>query len=127
MNCTNSKDSATATIRKEEPKEHKYKLFYIKVLIFQSKYIYNLLMYLTFQLKDLPYTSKKKDVKGFLKPLVPFTIRLPPKVKGIAYAGFKDERNRDKALLKNKGLISNVFFLIIFFYTYYDFIQMEEG
>lgn len=33
MNHTNNKDSAAVTERKEEPKQHKYQLFYIKVLV----------------------------------------------------------------------------------------------
>lgn len=57
----------------------------------------------------MPYNCKKKDVKKFFSPLVPFTIRLPPKIKGIAYAGFKEERNMNKALLKNKSFLGNLF------------------
>lgn len=65
-------------------------------------------MFLLLQLKGLPYTCKKKDVKKFFSPLVPFTIRLPPKIKGIAYVGFKEEKKMNKALLKNKSFLGEL-------------------
>ncbi|XP_025831297.1 probable RNA-binding protein 19 [Agrilus planipennis] len=60
----------------------------------------------TIKLKGLPYKCKKKDIKIFLKPLIPYTIRIPPKVKGFAYVGFKTERHANQALLKNKSFIA---------------------
>lgn len=57
-------------------------------------------------MRGLPYTCKKKDIKQFLNPLKPYTIRLPPKIKGIAYIGFKTEKQANKALLKNKSFLS---------------------
>lgn len=59
----------------------------------------------TIKLKGLPYVCKKKDIKLFLKPLKPQSIRVPQKVHGIAYAGFKDPKIFKKALLKDKSFI----------------------
>ncbi|GLV42925.1 uncharacterized protein CBL_20481 [Carabus blaptoides fortunei] len=59
----------------------------------------------TVKLRGLPYTCKKKDIKQFFSPLVPYTIRVPPKVKGIAYVGFKAEKHMHQALNKDKSFI----------------------
>lgn len=61
--------------------------------------------FFTIKLKGLPYVCKKKDIKLFLKPLKPQSIRVPQKVHGIAYAGFKDPKIFKKALLKDKSFI----------------------
>ena len=76
----------------------------------------------TVKLKNLPYATKKKDIKVFLSPVVPASIRLAPKVKGIAYIGFKTEKAMRQAIVKNKGFISKetelpiiiIFYLIAF-------------
>ncbi|CAH1372547.1 unnamed protein product [Tenebrio molitor] len=60
----------------------------------------------TLKLKGLPYNCKKKDIKQFLKPLSPFSIRKPTKIHGIAYVGFKKEKDFNKALLKDRSFIS---------------------
>ncbi|RZC31811.1 RNA-binding protein 19 [Asbolus verrucosus] len=56
----------------------------------------------TLKLKGLPYSCKKKDIKHFLKPVTPFSIRRPTKIHGIAYVGFKTEKDFKKALLKDR-------------------------
>ena len=63
--------------------------------------------YFTVKLTGLPYKAKKKDVKKFLKPLKPKSIRVPPKIKGIAYAGFATEKEWKNALNKSKGFIGS--------------------
>ncbi|KAI4470082.1 rna binding protein [Holotrichia oblita] len=60
----------------------------------------------TLKLRNLPYKCKKKDIKHFFSPNIPFSIRIPRNVKGIAYVGFKNEKQLNKALLKNKSIIS---------------------
>ncbi|XP_044269129.1 probable RNA-binding protein 19 [Tribolium madens] len=60
----------------------------------------------TLKLRGLPYNCKKKDIKQFLKPVTPFTIRLPAKIHGIAYVGFKTEKDYKKALLKDRSFIA---------------------
>ena len=56
------------------------------------------------KLYNLPYKFKKKHVKAFLAPLKPPSIRLPPKIHGIAYVGFLTEKERNQALNKHKSL-----------------------
>lgn len=54
----------------------------------------------------LPFKCKKKDVKEFFKPLVPYSIRLPlgkgKKIAGFCYVGFRTENELKKALIKDK-------------------------
>jgi len=56
------------------------------------------------KLCNLPYKFKKKHVKAFLAPLKPPSVRLPPKIHGIAYVGFLTEKERNQALNKHKSL-----------------------
>ncbi|XP_043252107.1 probable RNA-binding protein 19 [Colletes gigas] len=58
--------------------------------------------FFTVKLRGLGYNHKKKDVKFFFRPLKAKSIRVPPKIKGIAYVGFKTEQHLKKALLKDK-------------------------
>lgn len=64
------------------------------------------------KIRNLPCKAKKKDVKEFLMPLVPASIRFIPKVKGVAYAGFKTEKEMRQALVKNKSFLSGKQILI---------------
>ncbi|KAJ8922208.1 hypothetical protein NQ315_004145 [Exocentrus adspersus] len=59
----------------------------------------------TVKLKDLPYSTKKKDVKQFFKPITPYSIRIPRNIHGFAYVGFKTERLYKKALMKDRSFI----------------------
>ena len=60
--------------------------------------------YFHVKLSNLPYKFKKKEVKLFLNPLKPPSIRMPPKNHGIAYVGFRTEKERNQALNKHKSL-----------------------
>jgi len=64
------------------------------------------LNFFTVKLSGLPYKAKKKDVKQFLAPLKPKSLRIPPKVKCIAYAGFATEKEMKQALNKHKSFYS---------------------
>ena len=69
--------------------------------------------YFTVKISGLPYKAKKKDVKQFLNPIKPKSIRVPQKIKGIAFAGFATEKEWKNALNKNKSFIgSNRIFVI---------------
>lgn len=57
--------------------------------------------YFTVKISGLAYKAKKKDVKQFFHPLKPKSIRLPPRSKGIAYVGFKLEKELKQALIKH--------------------------
>lgn len=61
--------------------------------------------FFTVKLRGLAYNHKKKDIKQFFRPLKAKSIRVPPRIKGIAYVGFKTEQHLKKALLKNKSFI----------------------
>ncbi|CAF4934664.1 unnamed protein product [Pieris macdunnoughi] len=58
------------------------------------------------KINGLPFKCKKKDIKDFFKPLVPFSIRLPlgkgKKLAGFCYVGFRTEIELKKALKKDK-------------------------
>ncbi|XP_012255144.2 probable RNA-binding protein 19 [Athalia rosae] len=60
---------------------------------------------LTVKVRGLGYNHKKKHIKQFFHPLVPKSIRVPPKIKGIAYVGFKTEKQLKQALNKNKSFL----------------------
>ncbi|XP_023938521.2 probable RNA-binding protein 19 [Bicyclus anynana] len=63
------------------------------------------------KITGLPYKCKKKDIKTFFKPLVPYSIRLPlgkeRKLTGFCYVGFRTEKELNKALAKDKLFIGN--------------------
>lgn len=61
--------------------------------------------FFTVKLRGLAYNAKKKDVKLFFQPLKPKSIRIPVKVKGIAYVCFKSEKEMKQALVKNKSFL----------------------
>ncbi|ALC48638.1 CG3335 [Drosophila busckii] len=66
----------------------------------------------TIKIHNVPYNTKRQDVLKFFKPLKPYSVRLPGKVHGFAYVGFKTEKDFDKGMLKNKSFIKGkqVFF-----------------
>ncbi|XP_041979316.1 probable RNA-binding protein 19 [Aricia agestis] len=63
------------------------------------------------KITGLPFKCKKKDIKEFFKPLVPYSIRLPlgkgKKLAGFCYVGFRTEKELSKALNKDKLFIGN--------------------
>ncbi|CAH0398282.1 unnamed protein product [Chilo suppressalis] len=63
------------------------------------------------KITGLPYKCKKKDIKEFFRPLVPYSIRLPlgkgKKLAGFCYVGFRTEKELKKALSKDKLFIAN--------------------
>lgn len=81
----------------------------------------------TVKLRGLAYNHKKKNIKQFFHPLKAKSIRISPKIKGIAYVGFKTEQHLKKALLKNKSFLGindvvncnwELFYFPSFFYLY---------
>lgn len=59
----------------------------------------------TIKVRGLGYKHVKKHIKQLFRPLKPTSIRIPPKIKGIAYVGFKKEQTMKKALMKNKSFL----------------------
>lgn len=60
----------------------------------------------TIVIRGLPYKVKKSMLKEFFKPLKLDSIRLPPKIKGVAYIGFKNKSDAEQCLIKNKSFLS---------------------
>ncbi|XP_053609018.1 probable RNA-binding protein 19 [Plodia interpunctella] len=81
----------TKTTKVDEPKKIRHReLFHVKV-------------------NGLPFACKKKDIKEFFRPLVPYSIRLPmgkgKKLAGFCYVGFRTDKELKKALGKDKLFI----------------------
>ncbi|KAH8259063.1 hypothetical protein KR038_012169 [Drosophila bunnanda] len=66
----------------------------------------------TIKIHNVPYNTKRQEVLKFFKPLKPYSVRLPSKVHGFCYVGFKTEKDMVKGMLKNKSFIKGkqVFF-----------------
>lgn len=56
-------------------------------------------------MQGLAYKHKKKHIKQFFRSIKPSSIRVPLKIKGIAFVGFKTEQAMKKALMKNKSFL----------------------
>lgn len=76
--------------------EKKNKFFYVKV-------------------RGLPYRAKRKDVREFLRPLQAKSIRIPVKVKCVAYVGFATEKELRQALIKDRSFFSTYFLSLLFY------------
>lgn len=63
--------------------------------------------YFTLVIKNLPAGVKKRDLKAYFKPIPLASVRVPQSFAGMAYIGFKDEKNCNKALNKNKSFWKN--------------------
>ncbi|CAN7985348.1 unnamed protein product, partial [Ixodes hexagonus] len=58
------------------------------------------------KVSGLPYKCKKKQIKDFFKPVKVASLRLPPKIRGIAYLGFKSEKEMKQALNKHRSFMA---------------------
>ena len=63
--------------------------------------------FFTVKLTGLPYKCKKRDLKAFIAPLKPASVRMPAKIKGFAFLGFITEKEMKTALNKNKSFMDN--------------------
>ena len=59
----------------------------------------------TVKMRGLPYKVKKRQIKEFFDPLKPLSLRLPPKVKGIAYVSFHSSQELSEAMVKHRGFL----------------------
>nr|CAH0113144.1 unnamed protein product [Daphnia galeata] len=59
--------------------------------------------YLHLKVRGFSCQVKKKDIKEFFASIKLDSIRLPPKVKGVAYIGFSSEKEMKKALNKHRS------------------------
>jgi len=65
------------------------------------------------KITNLPKEFKKKVVKTLFHPLKPASIRIMQHVRSIAFVGFKTEKERDTALLKNKSMCEGKQILVV--------------
>ncbi|XP_071445939.1 probable RNA-binding protein 19 [Hetaerina americana] len=79
--------SEKADVTEKKPKKEPIELFTVKI-------------------RGLGFKARKSHVRHFFHPLKPYSIRLPPRIKGIAYVGFRTEREMKQALGKNKGFLA---------------------
>lgn len=81
--------------------------------------IFGVFIPFSLQITGLPYKCKKKDIKEFFRPLVPYSIRLPlgkgKKVTGFCYVGFRTEKELKKALIKDKLFLGKTLSIYILF------------
>lgn len=63
--------------------------------------------FFTLKVRGFPCKSSKKDIRDFFAPLKLDSIRLPPKVKGIAYIGLSSKKEWKKALDKHRSFYGN--------------------
>lgn len=70
------------------------------------EYVIICILYFVLQVKDLPYKIKKKDIKQFFKPISCYSIRIPREIHGIAFVGFKNAKQFNQALMKDRSFIS---------------------
>ncbi|XP_068158437.1 probable RNA-binding protein 19 [Drosophila tropicalis] len=93
MATPSASKTSTAATKKAKPDKSNLELFTIKI-------------------HNVPYNTKRQEVLKFFKPLKPYSVRLPGKVHGFCYVGFKTEKDMAKAMLKNKSFIKGkqVFF-----------------
>lgn len=57
----------------------------------------------TVKVRGFACQAKKKDIRQFFAGLKLDSVRLPPKVKGVAYVGFASEKAWKNALNKNRS------------------------
>ncbi|XP_015593369.1 probable RNA-binding protein 19 [Cephus cinctus] len=62
--------------------------------------------FFTVKVTGLGYNQKKKDIKQFFHSLKPKSIRVPQKIKGIAFVGFETEKQMKQALNKHKSFLA---------------------
>lgn len=60
----------------------------------------------TVKVRELPMKAKRGDVKRFFAPLAVTRVKLPGRIKGIAYVSFKTQEDMEKALQKHKSILN---------------------
>lgn len=69
----------------------------------------------TVKIREIPFTTKRKDIIKFFKPVKAFSIRLPTRTHGFCYVGFKTEKDFKKAMLKNRSFLNGKQVILIDF------------
>ena len=60
----------------------------------------------TVKVRELPCKIKKGDVKRFFAPAAVTRVKLPGRIKGIAYVSFKSQKDFEKGLQKHKSMLN---------------------
>lgn len=76
---------------------------------------------------NIPASTKRQDLIRFFKSAKPYSVRIPPKLKGFAYVGFKTEIDLNKALLMNKSFLGGKQVKIYNFYSRSEQISEPKG
>lgn len=69
----------------------------------------------TIKIREIPFKTKRKDVKNFFSPVKVYSIRLPTRKHGFCYVGFKTEKEFNKAMLKNRSFLQGKQVILIDF------------
>ncbi|XP_054155032.1 probable RNA-binding protein 19 [Oppia nitens] len=56
-------------------------------------------------LRGLPYKIKKRQIKEFCSPAKPLSLRMPPKMKGMAYLSFGSLGDMNQVLVKHRSFL----------------------
>ncbi|XP_050073836.1 probable RNA-binding protein 19 [Anopheles maculipalpis] len=77
------------------------------------------------KLQNIPARTKRQDIIRFFKNVKPHSVRVPPKIKGIAFVGFKTESEMHKALLMDKSFLDGKQVKIIDYTDHSDPVDAE--
>lgn len=69
----------------------------------------------TVKIREIPFTTKRKDILKFFRPVKAFSVRLPTRKHGFCYVGFKTEKEFQKAMLKNRSFLNGKQVILIDF------------
>ena len=97
----------------EEEEEKVSDLDYLKSKTVKKEKVRKDVELFTVKISGLPYKCKKKDIKVLFANLKPKSVRVPPKIRGIAFAGFATEKEQKQALVKNKSFIGQSQVLVV--------------
>jgi multiple RNA-binding domain-containing protein 1 len=88
----------------------------------KSKKAKEMVKLFTVKIRNVPKKIKREDLIKFFRPAKAFSVRIPTGgVDCYAYVGFKNERDLNRALLKDKSFLSEFFlpnFLSYFILTF---------
>ena len=60
----------------------------------------------TIKLRELPFKSKKGEIKKWFAPLTVTRVKLPGRIPGIAYVSFKTQADMQQGMQKHKSILN---------------------
>lgn len=105
---TKSNEMTSDTERIETNSQNKVPSKYEKPSIVNPEKMERKLKYqlFTIKIRGIPLKTKREDILKFFGTNKPYSVRLPTKVKGFCYVGFKTEINFKKAMQKDRSFLS---------------------